>query len=99
MQHLSKDFKAVGSWQGNQQTVVDFLSLGEDERFYGFGNATVNVPKVKILPSHCAKNLMDIWASLPDTQEVKGNEKQKLKAVSPGLMHSCTRVIVGNQEL
>lgn len=99
MQHLSKDFKAVGSWQGNQQTVVDFLSLGEDERFYGFGNATVNVPKVKILPSHYAKNLMDIWASLPDTQEVKGNEKQKLKEISPVLMHSCTRVIVGNQEL
>ena len=42
---------------------------------------------------------MDILASLPDTQEVKGNEKQKLKEVSPVLMHSCTRVIVVNQEL
>jgi hypothetical protein len=95
MQHLSKDFSAVGSWRGNQQDVADFLALGEDEREYG----GIITPKVKILPSHYAKNLMDIWSSLPDTQEVKGNEAQRLKEISPALMHSCTRVIVGEQEL
>lgn len=95
MQHLSKDFNAVGSWQENQQDVADFLALGENEREYG----GVITPKVKILPSHYAKNLMDIWSSLPNTQEIKNNEKHKLKEVSPVLMHSCTRVIVGEQEL
>lgn len=45
------------------------------------------------------KNLMDIWSSLPDTQDIKGNENDRLKEISPGLMHSCTRVIVGDQEL
>ncbi|WEP43931.1 hypothetical protein NNQ27_13870 [Cronobacter dublinensis subsp. infanticibi] len=95
MQHLSKDFNAVGSWRGNQQDVADFLALGEDEREYG----GIITPKVKILPSHYAKNLMNIWSSLPDTQEVKGNEAQRLKEISPALMHSCTRVIVGEQEL
>lgn len=95
MQHLSKNFNAVGSWQGNQQEVADFLALGENEREYG----GIITPKVKILPSHYAKNLMDIWSGLPDTQEIKGNEKHRLKEVSPVLMHSCTRVIVGGQEL
>ena len=95
MQHLSKDFNAVGSWQGNQQDVADFLALGENEREYG----GVITPKVKILPSHYAKNLMDIWSSLPNTQEIKNNEKHRLKEISPVLMHSCTRVIVGEQEL
>ncbi|EMV3650850.1 hypothetical protein AACI80_004487, partial [Escherichia coli] len=71
MQHLSKDFNAVGSWQENQQDVADFLALGENEREYG----GVITPKVKILPSHYAKNLMDIWSSLPNTQEIKNNEK------------------------
>lgn len=75
MQHLSKEFNAVGSWRGNQQDVADFLALGEDEREYG----GIITPKVKILPSHYAKNLMDIWSSLPDTQEVKGNEAHRLK--------------------
>ncbi|WP_234013589.1 hypothetical protein [Cronobacter dublinensis] len=56
MQHLSKDFNAVGSWRGNQQDVADFLALGEDEREYG----GIITPKVKILPSHYAKNLMNI---------------------------------------
>ncbi|ELY6214162.1 hypothetical protein SNQ23_004057 [Cronobacter dublinensis] len=95
MQHLSKDFNAVGFWRGNQQDVADFLALGEDLREYG----GIITPKVKILPSHYAKNLMDIWSSLPDTQENKGNEAHRLKEISPALMHSCTRVIVGNQEL
>lgn len=95
MQHLSKDFNAVGSWQGNQQDVADFLALGESEREFG----GVITPKVKILPSHYAKNLMDIWSSLPNTQEIKNNEMHRLKEVSPVLMHSCTRVIVGEQEL
>ncbi|ELQ5994371.1 hypothetical protein R2203_000457 [Cronobacter dublinensis] len=95
MQHLSKDFNAVGFWRGNQQDVADFLALGEDVREYG----GIITPKVKILPSHYAKNLMDIWSSLPDTQENKGNEAHRLKEISPALMHSCTRVIVGNQEL
>lgn len=51
MQHLSKEFNAVGSWRGNQQEVADFLALGEDEREYG----GIITPKVKILPSHYAK--------------------------------------------
>ncbi|WHQ76469.1 hypothetical protein [Pantoea sp. Lij88] len=95
MQHLSKDFNAVGSWRGNQQDVADFLALGEDEREYG---GIISL-RVKISPSHYAKNLMDIWSGLPDTLEVKGNETHRLKEISPALMHSCTRVIVGEQEL
>lgn len=98
MQHLSKDFKSVGSWQGNQQTVADFLALGEQERNYGVGSLIPNASEVKIIPSHYAKNLMDIWFDLPDTQEVQGNELHKLKEVSPTLMQSCTRVIIGEQE-
>lgn len=74
MQHLSKNFNAVGSWQGNQQTVADFLALGEQERTYGSRDITPNAVTVKVLPSHYAKNLMDIWSSLPDTQEVKGGD-------------------------
>ncbi|EOV8973598.1 hypothetical protein ACN6UN_003546 [Cronobacter turicensis] len=99
MQHLTKDFKSVGSWQGNQQTVVDFLALGEEVQTYGVGNVVPNALTVKIYPSHYAKNLIDIWSGLPDTQEVKGNEMHRLKEISPVLMHSCTRVIVGEQEL
>lgn len=33
MQHLSKNFVAVGSWQGNQQSVADFLALGNSREF------------------------------------------------------------------
>ena len=99
MQHLSKDFVAVGSWQGNQQSVADFLALGEQERIYGSGNIVPNSSEIKILPSHYAKNLMSIWSSLPDTEETKRNELHKLKEISPGLMQSCTRVIVGEREL
>lgn len=98
MQHLSKDFKSVGSWQGNQQSVADFLAMGEQERNYGVGSLIPNASEVKIIPSHYAKNLMDIWFDLPDTQEVQGNELHKLKEVSPALMQSCTRVIIGEQE-
>lgn len=98
MQHLSKDFKSVGSWQGNQQSVADFLALGEQERNYDVGSSIPNVLEVKIIPSHYAKNLMNIWLDLPDTQEVQGNELHKLKEVSPVLMQSCTRVIIGGQE-
>lgn len=38
---------------------------------------------------------MDIWSSLPSTEEVNGTELHKLKEVSPVLMQSCTRVVVG----
>ncbi|MHB9588054.1 hypothetical protein [Enterobacter mori] len=99
MQHLSRDFKAVGSWQANQQRVADFLALGEQERVYGSSRIVPNASEIKILPSHYAKNLMDIWGSLPDTEEIKGGEMHKLKEISPVLMQSCTRVIVGGQEL
>ncbi|EFN9665330.1 hypothetical protein D3G64_27475, partial [Escherichia coli] len=99
MQHLSKNFVAVGSWQGNQQRVADFLALGEQPRVYGSKNIVPNTSEIKILPSHYAKNLMDIWSSLPSTEEVNGTELHKLKEVSPVLMQSCTRVIVGSQEL
>ena len=99
MQHLSKDFKAVGSWQANQQKVADFLALGEQDRVYGSSRIVPNASEIKILPSHYAKNLMDIWGSLPDTEEIKGGEMHKLKEISPVLMQSCTRVIVGGHEL
>jgi hypothetical protein len=99
MQHLSKDFKAVGSWQANQQRVADFLALGEQGRVYGSSRIVPNASEIKILPSHYAKNLMDIWSSLPDTEEIKGGEMHKLKEISPVLMQSCTRVIVGGHEL
>ncbi|EKM4699956.1 hypothetical protein SIO53_000922 [Enterobacter roggenkampii] len=99
MQHLSKNFVAVGSWQGNQQSVADFLALGEQPRVYGSKNSVPNASEIKILPSHYAKNLMDIWSSLPSTEEVNGTELHKLKEVSPVLMQSCTRVVVGGQEL
>ncbi|EFD5002313.1 hypothetical protein F2I40_09075 [Escherichia coli] len=95
MQHMSSDFHLVDSWQINQQKVADFLSLGEEERDYNYGSSVPNASEIKILPSHYAKNLMDIRNSLPDTQEIKGNEMQKLNEVSPFLMNSCTRVIAG----
>lgn len=99
MQHLSKDFKAVGSWQANQQKVADFLALGEQDRVYGSSRIVPNAAEIKILPSHYAKNLMDIWGSLPDTEETKGDEMHKLKELSPVLMQSCTKVIVDGHEL
>ncbi|MBB2334059.1 hypothetical protein HEM79_022345, partial [Escherichia sp. 93.0816] len=82
MQHMSSDFHLVDSWQINQQKVADFLSLGEEERDYNYGSSVPNASEIKILPSHYAKNLMDIRNSLPDTQEIKGNEMQKLNEVS-----------------
>lgn len=42
---------------------------------------------------------MDILSGLPDIQEVKGNTNLRLKEVSPVLLQSCTRVIVGDLDL
>lgn len=99
MQHLSKGFDISGSWQGNQQEVVNFLSIGEKVRTYGGGEIIPNASTVKILPSYYAENLMKIYNSLPDFVEVKGNELQPLVEVSPVLMESCTRVIVNGVEI
>ncbi|EOY5381265.1 hypothetical protein ACP6OQ_001180 [Cronobacter dublinensis] len=99
MQHLSKDFLVSGSWQSNQQKVADFLALGEEVQRYGLGNVVPNASTVNIFPSHYAKNLMDIYKTLPDSTEVRGGELKSLVEVSPGLMESCTRIVVDGMEM
>jgi hypothetical protein len=73
--------------------------LSEEVQTYGLGNISPNASRVNIFPSHYAKNLMEIYKSLPDSTEVRGGELKSLVEISPGLMESCTRVIVGEQEL
>ncbi|WP_336286615.1 hypothetical protein [Cronobacter dublinensis] len=99
MQHLSKTFEISGSWQSNQQKVVDFLALGEEVQRYGLGNVVPNASTVNIFPSHYAKNLMDIYKTLPDSTEARGGELKSLVEVSPGLMESCTRIVVDGMEM
>jgi len=99
MQHLSKDFQISGSWQSNQQKAADFLALGEEVQTYGFGNISPKISTLNIFPSHYAKNLIEIYKSLPDSTEVRGGELKSLVEISPGLMESCTRVVVGNMEV
>jgi len=79
--------------------VANFLALGEEAQIYGLESVVPNASLVKIFPSHYAKNLISIYESLPESIEVRGNELKSLSEVSPFLMKSCTRVIVGGMEL
>ena len=65
MQHLSKDFSISDSWIKNQQKVIDFLSLGEQVQTHGNPKFVPNSAKVKIIPSHYAENLINIYKKLP----------------------------------
>jgi len=99
MRHLSIDFMVSGSWQSNQQKVADFLALGEEVQRYGLGNVVPNASTVNIFPSHYAKNLMEIYKSLPDSIDVRDGELKSLVEVSSSLMESCTRIVVDGMEV
>ncbi|WP_350304640.1 hypothetical protein [Photorhabdus viridis] len=84
-----------GEWKTNEKEVVAFLGRGESPQVYGRSdNFIPYAAKVVIEPSHYAKNLKDIYNSLPTTEELAKCLNEPLKPVNAELFKSITQVVV-----